>query len=122
MVGLDCQIYDLARKAKERLKKNNYVSHQPPTKMSTSKTFSEYIKTRHTATKVLAPKKETKGEDEMYLRVCELLRRGHLQNPILSLIDREIFDTLDSEAKQFYIANLTQKFKFMVRRYYKEHN
>ncbi len=119
-LGSSCQIYDLARRAKERLKKNNY-SAQTQIKLSNAKTFSDYIKSRQNNVKVVAQKSTQNNEDELYIRVCHLLQQGHVQNPVLSLIDREFFDTLSSEAKQFYIANLTQKFKFLVKRYYKEH-
>ena len=123
MVGMSnsCQIYDLAKKAKERLKRNNY-SIPKPLQTPCAKTFSDYIKTRHNNIKVSSTQKQTpKSEDEMYLKVCDLISKGKTQNPVLSLIDKDFFDNLDSEAKQFYIANLTQKFKFLVKRYYREH-
>lgn len=122
MIGMDnsCQIYDLARRAKERLKKNNYALSQP-IKAPSAKTFSDYVKSRHKDVKNVPVKTIKREEDEMYLRVCNLIKSGQTQNPILSLIDKDFFETLDSEAKQFYISNLTQKFKFLVKRYYKEH-
>lgn len=114
------QIYDLAKKAKERLRRNDY-SLPRVVKTTGARTFSDYVKSRHEETKVTVSKPIKKTEDEMYVRVCELLSSGCAQNPVLSLIDKEFFETLDSESKQFYIANLTQKFKFLVKRYYREH-
>ena len=116
-------IYNLARLAKERLKSNNYSSVKTHS-IDNNKCFFEYIskkKVDDTTNAVKLQSKKTSYDDELYKKVCELIENKNTINPISNLIDKTLFSSLDAEAKQFYINNLTQKYKFMRARYYKEH-
>ena len=112
-------IYNLARLAKERLKSNNYSSVKPHS-IDNNKCFFEYIEDTHECEKL--QKRKTSYDDELYKKVCELIENNNTINPISNLIDKTLFASLDTEAKQFYINNLTQKYKFMRARYFKEHS
>lgn len=116
-------IYNLAKLAKERLKQNKYTKVKGNV-INTASTFANYISNQ----KVLDSKKilnkintKTSYDDELYKKVCKLIETRNTKNPITFLMDKELFSTLDSEAKQFYINNLTQKYKFMRNRYFREH-
>ena len=117
-------IYNLARLAKERLKTNNYSVAKLGT-IDNNKCFFEYIskKKERDNKKIIEnkPRQKTLYDDELYKKVCELIESKNTINPISNLIDKDLFSNLDAEAKQFYINNLTQKYKFMRARYFKEH-
>ena len=117
-------LYELARRAKDRLRSNNYLNIQKEKVLNSAKAFSNYVNRQKKAV-INAVKKagETSPQvdDEMYVKVCGIIENGNVGNPVLSLIDKELFESLDSEAKQFYISNLTQKYKFFRSKYYKEH-
>lgn len=113
-------IYNLAKLAKERLKKNNYVKTKVST-ISTANSFYNYIshqKEEETPKPVVS---HLTYDEELYKKVCMLIETHNITNPISQLIDKTLFNSLDVEAKQFYINNLTQKYKYMKNRYYKEH-
>lgn len=114
-------IYNLAKLAKERLKQNTYTKVKGNV-INTASTFVNYISNQ----KVATTKKDLKPtslnyDDELYKKVCSLIESNNTLNPVSYLIDKEFFATLDSEAKQFYINTLNQKYKYMKNRYYKEH-
>ena len=116
-------IYNLARLAKERLKSNNY-SVVKSSAIDNNKCFFEYIsKKKEEDSKLVKklPARKTSYDDELYKKVCEIIENNNTINPISTLIDKNLFANLDTEAKQFYINNLTQKYKFMRARYFKEH-
>ena len=46
-------------------------------------------------------------DEELYKKVCNLIETKNTVNPVSYLIDKELFANLDTEAKQFYIHNLT---------------
>lgn len=115
-------IYNLAKLAKERLKQNNYTKVKGNI-INNATTFAEYISKQ----KVINTQKSKDNkikvsyDDELYKKVCKIIESKNTINPISKLIDKELFSTLDAEAKQFYINNLTQKYKFMRSRYFREH-
>jgi len=117
-------IYNLARLAKERLKSNNYSMVKSST-IDNNKCFFDYIskKKEIDESKVVKkmPSKKISYDEELYKKVCEIIETKNTVNPVSNLIDKNLFASLDAEAKQFYINNLTQKYKFMRARYYKEH-
>ena len=114
-------IYSLAKIAKERLKQNNYTKVCGNV-INNSSTFADYISKQNSIKKIKEEKPKTLSYDEeLYKKVCDLIESKNTLNPISSLIDKELFNSLDTEAKQFYINNLTQKYKFMRSRYYREH-
>lgn len=115
-------IYNLAKLAKERLKKNSYTKVKGNV-INTASTFASYISNKKVVTPIKTPEKQSSVsyDEELYKKVCYLIESHNTLNPISHLIDKELFSTLDAEAKQFYINNLTQKYKFMKNRYYREH-
>lgn len=61
-------------------------------------------------------------EQELYERVCKLLDSEEIViNPIQELIDPKYYNTLTLDAKQKYIFDLSEKYKQMKIKYYKEH-
>ncbi len=117
-------IYNLAKIAKERLKKNSYTKVKGNV-INTATTFANYISNKKEISHTKTPEKHITGvsyDEELYKKVCYLIESNNTINPISHLIDKELFATLDTEAKQFYINNLTQKYKYMKNRYYREHS
>lgn len=114
-------IYNLAKLAKERLKQNNYIKTKGNV-INNASTFAEYI-SKHKSSQAKFQKTQTKlsYDEELYKKVCALIEDKNTVNPISCLIDKELFSNLDTEAKQFYIHNLTEKYKFLRNRYFKEH-
>ena len=61
-------------------------------------------------------------EQELYDRVCRMLERDEvIINPIQELVDHKYYNSLSYEAKQKYIADLSEKYKQYKLRYYHEH-
>ena len=116
-------IYSLAKRAKERLKNNNYTRDYKSNTIDNATSFAHYICAHKESPtrKKDEVKKVISYDEELYKRVCRIIETNCTQNPILSLIDKDLFTALDTEAKQFYINNLTQKYKFLRNRYFKEH-
>lgn len=60
-------------------------------------------------------------EELFYGKVCAILERDeNTMNPIGQLIDRNEFERLDENNRQRYILQLSQKFRQMRERYYRE--
>ncbi len=116
-------ICTLAKIAKERLKKNNYTNDYKSPAINNAVCIANYIcqqKHNQECRPHMDEKKRTYDE-ELYQKVCEMIENDNMQNPISCLIDKELFSSLDVEAKQYYINYLSQKFKFLKNKYYKEH-
>ena len=114
-------IYSLAKLARERLKQNNYTKVSGNV-INTASTFANYIsKQKDLNTKAKQQQVTTTYDDELYKKVCVLIESNNTSNPISMLIDKQLFSSLDTEAKQFYINNLTQKYKYMRTKYFREH-
>ncbi len=61
------------------------------------------------------------ADEKMYSKVCSILDRDETTiNPIGQLIDSEIYDGLDPAGKQRYILELSEKFRELKERYYRE--
>lgn len=61
------------------------------------------------------------SDEKMYRKVCDILDSNEVAlNPIGQLIDREVYDGLDAAAKQRYILELSDKFRELKERYYRE--
>ena len=57
----------------------------------------------------------------MYLKVCRILDSEVVTtNPIGQLIDESEYESLDEGGKQRYILRLSEKFRELKDRYYKE--
>ena len=60
-------------------------------------------------------------EELFYCKVCSILEQDENSiNPIGQLIDRKEFERLDEGNRQRYILRLSQKFREMRERYYRE--
>ena len=63
----------------------------------------------------------TSRDEKMYKQVCAMLDRDEATiNPIGQLIDNDVYSTLDASAKQRYILELSNKFRELKDRYYRE--
>ena len=62
-------------------------------------------------------------EQELYNKVCRLLESDEVVvNPIKELVDYKYYNSLNLDAKQKYIFELSEKYKSMKLRYEKEHD
>ncbi|MDE7463539.1 MAG: hypothetical protein K2M48_00790 [Clostridiales bacterium] len=60
-------------------------------------------------------------DEKLYRKVCAILDRDELTiNPIGQLIDGEVYAELDPAAKQRYVLELSDKFRELKERYYRE--
>ena len=60
-------------------------------------------------------------DDEFYKKVSKLLSENEfVLNPIMRLIDHDVYDKLSDVAKQNYIYELTDKYNEMKKRYEEE--
>ncbi len=108
-------LYELAKLAKNRLRKNTYEE--------------EKVVIPHKTSIMIMPKKEEKvftptiivnnKEEMLYKKVCALISSGSL-NPVGELIDSKAILGLDTEAKQKYIKGMAEKFKELKNRYFRE--
>ena len=63
----------------------------------------------------------TNRDEKMYKKVCAILDRDEATiNPIGQLIDNDVYSALDAAAKQRYILELSNKFRELKDRYYRE--
>lgn len=63
------------------------------------------------------------SDEKMYRKVCDILDSNEVAlNPIGQLIDRSVYDGMDAAAKQRYILELSEKFRELKERYYRERN
>lgn len=64
---------------------------------------------------------ETKEDELLYKKVCELLSQNRvIINPIGELADKNKMKNMSESEKQHYIFELSNKFKQMKERYYRE--
>ena len=60
-------------------------------------------------------------DEALYEKVCALLSStAVITNPLATLIDKELYDSMDESNKQRYILQLSKKFCTMKARYYSE--
>ncbi|MDE5562058.1 MAG: hypothetical protein K2K13_00755 [Clostridiales bacterium] len=60
-------------------------------------------------------------EEKMYRKVCDILDSSEIAlNPIGQLIERDVYDGLDANGKQRYVLELSEKFRELQERYYRE--
>ena len=123
----------LIKLAKERLLKNNYSQLVKEEAKNRTKGLAAFLEQNHknqiktvnavkTSSNNKVVTKENPMDEKMYKIVSEMLSSGKVYlNPVLELIDRSIFDKLDSEAKQFYLNRLSEKYIVLRSRFYKEH-
>lgn len=59
--------------------------------------------------------------EKMYKKVCAMLDSDEMTiNPIGQLIDHEVYGSLDEGAKQRYVLELSNTFRELKERYYRE--
>ncbi len=115
-------ICDWAKRAKMRMMKNDYENEaRGIDNCECLATFLSHHQKSEKKKEPSPPSTYAQNEEMMYKKVCEILDSGNVANPVSLLIDHEIFNSLDREAKQFYIYNLTQKFNYLKNRYFKTH-
>ena len=119
-------IYSLAKVAKDRLKHNNYEKTRESYSFNSISPFERYLQENKKQHKNIERHENdivvNSYEEEIYKKVCEILSsKVKVANPILELIDKNVFKTLDAESKQQYINKLTDKYNELKQRYYKEH-
>lgn len=61
------------------------------------------------------------ADERMYKKVCDILDSDEVAlNPIGQLIENEVYSALDAAGKQRYILELSNKFRELKERYYRE--
>lgn len=61
-------------------------------------------------------------DEKMYRIVCDILDSSEVAlNPIGRLIERDVYEKLDPTGKQRYVLELSDKFRELQDRYYREH-
>lgn len=76
---------------------------------------------RYAAQQSLVGESVSPRDELLYKKVCEILGSSEVTvNPIGQLIERDVYDELDGAARQRYILELSQKFRELQERYYKE--
>lgn len=64
---------------------------------------------------------ESVADERMYKKVCDILDSDEVAlNPIGQLIESEVYSALDAAGKQRYILELSNKFRELKDRYYRE--
>lgn len=107
-------IYSLARQAKERMRKNTYERLDGSLKR-THIVITQLPKPSEKKPDIIIIKN---NDDGLYKKVCELIEKGSV-NPVKELIDMKVLNTLDLEGKQKYIKSMTDKYKELKNRYFK---
>lgn len=78
---------------------------------------SDYVRT----TNMALNRERADKEEQLYQKVCSILSSDeNVMNPIGQLVEREVYDLMDEQNKQRYILELSQKFRELRERYYKE--
>lgn len=64
---------------------------------------------------------ESVADERMYKKVCDILDSDEVAlNPIGQLIESDVYTALDAAGKQRYILELSNKFRELKDRYYRE--
>ena len=78
---------------------------------------SEHIR----ATSMALNRDRADKEEVLYKKVCGILSEDeNVTNPIGQLVEHDLYDGMDEQNKQRYILELSQKFRELKDRYYKE--
>ncbi len=105
-----------AQIAKQRLKMGYWetLRQEIDERMDDAATAKAFVQRVDTVT-VSAP------DEKMYKKVCAILDRDETTlNPIGQLIDNDVYSTLDPASTQRYILELSNKFRELKERYYRE--
>lgn len=105
--------------AKQRLKMGYFDSRHETVQDGAvrSEPIAEYSMRSHHAEVATT----TAADEKMYRKVCDILDSNEIAlNPIGQLIERDVYDGLDATGKQRYILELSEKFRELQERYYRE--
>lgn len=104
--------------AKQRLKMGYFDARRD---MVQTETPTEPIAAYSMRTRYGEAATTSAADEKMYRRVCDILDSNEITlNPIGQLIERDVYDGLDATGKQRYILELSEKFREMQERYYRE--
>ncbi len=104
-----------AQLAKQRLKMGYFESAHGETE------FHDDTNVGYTASYAHFADTTTNRDEKMYKKVCAMLDRDEATlNPIGQLIESDVYSALDAAAKQRYILELSNKFRELKERYYRE--
>ncbi len=105
--------------AKQRLKMGYWesVKNDPDVKRT-----AEYVpQIRRVYDEEIAVTSTSPRDERLYKKVCDILDSSEITvNPIGQLIERDVYEGLDGAARQRYILELSQKFRELKERYYRE--
>lgn len=107
--------------AKQRLKMGYFDSlkHENPQDESMQSPIAEYSMRAGRLAEVAAS--TSVADEKMYRKVCDILDSSEIAlNPIGQLIERDVYDGLDATGKQRYVLELSEKFRELQERYYRE--
>ena len=110
--------------AKQRLKMGYFDSLKQENSQSEnmqvgSSPIAEYSMRVNRLAEVAASTSST--DEKMYRKVCDILDSSEIAlNPIGQLIERDVYDGLDANGKQRYVLELSEKFRELQERYYRE--
>lgn len=123
------KIREYAKKAKQRLRSGYWNQIEKDRINYIKKYYQEgddinqlsYMFQRMVEKEINAVSKPKTKEDEFYKKVVKLLNENeYVLNPIMRLIDHDVYDNLSEIAKQNYIYELTDKYNKMKERYEEE--
>lgn len=84
-------------------------------------TANAYIHARLRREAEFAVGENAVADEKMYKKVCAILDSDEVTlNPIGQLIDAEVYASLDAIGKQRYVLELSNKFRELKERYYRE--
>lgn len=84
-------------------------------------TANAYIHARLRREAEFAVGENVVADEKMYKKVCAILDSDEVTlNPIGQLIDAEVYASLDAIGKQRYVLELSNKFRELKERYYRE--
>ncbi len=126
MAQKDGELKKRCRLAKQRLKMGYWDSVRRETaQVETAATLpgsvaaSERIMRIKRSAVIQSP--PSASDEKMYKKVCDILDSDEIAlNPIGQLIERDVYDGMDAPAKQRYILELSEKFRELKDRYYRE--
>ena len=123
------KIREYAKKARERLR-SGYWNRVEQDRINYIKKYYQegdnieqlsYMFQKIVEKEINSVSKPKTKDDEFYKKVSKLLSENEfVLNPIMRLIDHDVYDKLSDVAKQNYIYELTDKYNEMKKRYEEE--
>lgn len=70
---------------------------------------------------IIVNREKADKDEELYIKVCKILDSEEITlNPIGQLMDRKEYEGLDEFGRQRYVLQLSEKYRELKERYYKE--